>query len=59
MPVRAIPGLTDLATLRPDLAAEWDAERNKRQPTDITPKSSIRAWWRCGKKHSYQACVAD
>lgn len=57
---RATPGETDLATLHPDLAAEWDHERNgKLMPSTIGARTTKRVWWagRCG--HSWQAAIAN
>ena len=55
----AVPGVNDLATLRPDLAAQWDGEKNGALTArDILPGSRRRAWWRCGKGHSWQALVS-
>jgi rubrerythrin len=43
-----IPGKTDLATFRPNLAAQWDYEKNgKLQPSQITAHSSKKVAWRC------------
>ena len=45
---RPWPGETDLASVAPAVAAEWDVERNgSLRPTDFTAKSSKRVWWRC------------
>ena len=47
---RPIPGKTDLATLRPDLAEEWDYEQNNTlTPSMITAHSDKKAWWKCKK----------
>ena len=54
---RAIPGETDLATLRGDLMAQWDFEKNAVDPGGITVASHDKAWWRCEKGHSWQAVV--
>lgn len=55
---KAIPGETDLATLRPDLAAQWDRERNgKLVPEQVSPGSIKKVWWLCELGHSYQSCV--
>jgi hypothetical protein len=43
-----------LAKIYPDLALEWDAEANKRPATEVRPKSTARAWWRCTKGHAWQ-----
>jgi hypothetical protein len=55
---RAIPGVTDLATLRPDLAAEWGTEANDRTPGDVKPGSRYLAHWTCPAGHRWQARVA-
>ena len=53
---KAIPGETDLATLSPDVAVEWDYEKNgDLDPSSITPASHSKVWWRCALGHSYQA----
>ena len=51
---KAIPGETDLATLFPDVAAEWDYSKNGQlTPDSITPGSHEKIWWICAKGHSY------
>ena len=54
---RAIPGETDLATLRPDLMEEWDNEKNTLDPREITVGSHDKAWWKCKLGHKWQAAV--
>ncbi len=48
-----------LATLHPELAAQWDPERNGvLTPADVTPGSGERAWWICPTcGHSWAAYV--
>ena len=54
-----VPGVNDLATLRPDLAAQWHPERNlPLTPERIAPGSHKRIWWVCGKGHVWQAAAA-
>lgn len=36
-----------LATVYPDVAAEWHPTRNDKTPRDVTSKNHYRAWWRC------------
>ncbi|WP_417512387.1 zinc-ribbon domain-containing protein [Microbacterium sp.] len=55
---QAVPGLNDLSTLRPDLAAEWDAS-NKDSPELVKPSSSRKAIWRCADGHAWEASVAS
>ena len=60
---QAFHPIDSLATLYPDIANEWDYDRNK--DTGITPETiginSVRKfWWHCtnGKPHSFQATIA-
>lgn len=55
---RAIPGETDLATLRPDLAAEW-GPGNTRTPDQFTQFSNQKVAWRCASNHVWQAIIAN
>ena len=55
---KAIPGETDLATKHPDIARQWDYEKNgDLDPQNITPGSAKKVWWSCEKGHSWQAMV--
>ena len=49
-----------LLSLRPDLASEWDFEKNgKLTPSEITCGSAKKIWWKCleNKNHSWQVAV--
>ena len=54
---QAIPGETDLATLRPELMEQWDFEKNTLDPAKITVADHGKAWWKCELDHSWQATV--
>ena len=55
---RAWPGENDLASQRPDLAAQWHPTKNGSvSPAEILVGSHHRAWWRCDKGHEWQAIV--
>lgn len=56
---RLLTGYNDLATLRPDLTAEWDHERNEVKPEEVTASSARKVWWKCGKGHGWMASVAN
>ena len=57
---RVLPGFNDLQTLRPELAAQWDAEKNvPLRPCDVTPGSNKSVFWRCRLGHSYQSRIGD
>lgn len=54
----AVTGVNDLATTHPEVAAEWDYERNgELKPTDVVAGSSKRIWWRCPEGHEWQAII--
>lgn len=51
-----IPGETDLATINPDLAAEF-SDRNPMSANEITSKSGKKVWWTCYKGHEWESTV--
>ena len=53
-------GYNDLQTLRPDIAEEWDVNKNgELLPVQVTSQSKRYAWWLCKRGHSYKAKVAN
>ena len=57
---QALAGENDLATLYPDIAAQWDEEKNGvLHPNNVTAGSNRRVWWQCEKGHSYRAIIAQ
>ena len=53
------PGENDLAAQYPDLAAQWDQEKNGAlTPSQVLPGTRRKVWWRCTKGHSWQAAIA-
>ena len=56
----AIKGENDLQTVNPDLATEWNYEKNgDLTPADVLPNSSRKVWWRCTSGHEWQATIAN
>lgn len=55
---RAISGETDLATLRPDIAAQWHPS-NDLAPDQVMPYSRRKAVWQCSKGHLWEARIAN
>jgi hypothetical protein len=55
---RVLPGFNDLATTHPELAKQWDRERNKKDPTEISAGAALKAFWLCDQGHSFQTQVA-
>jgi uncharacterized Zn-finger protein/very-short-patch-repair endonuclease len=57
--IKVLKGYNDLQTVNPALAKEWNYEKNKElTPTDVMSNSGKRVWWKCGKGHEWQACIA-
>lgn len=57
---RVIDGLNDFQSQFPELAEEWDYERNDPlKPNQITFKSGKQYWWICSKGHHYEASAYD
>ena len=55
---RVISGVNDLFTLRPDLAKEWDYEKNDTlKPSDVMVSSGKKVWWKCSKGHEWETTV--
>lgn len=50
---RVLKGFNDLATVRPDLAIEFDSERNGLTPDAVIAGSNTRYWWICSEGHKW------
>lgn len=54
---KVIVGVNDLATCYPDLAKEWNYEKNgELSPRDVMAKSGKKIWWKCSRGHEW--CVS-
>ena len=55
---KAVCGENDLETLFPEIAREWDLEKNEGlTPKDVSPYTYNSYWWVCPKGHSYKKKV--
>ena len=55
---KVLKGYNDLESLNPILAKEWNYEKNNSlTPTDVTPNSHKKVWWKCSKGHEWQATI--
>ena len=52
------PGVNDLLTVFPNIAGEWDFEKNPDTPSNITSRSKRKVWWKCSHGHSYACTVS-
>lgn len=49
----------DLETNFPLIADEWDSEKNKLKPNQVTPYANKSVWWICSNNHSYESKIAN
>ena len=56
---RAIPGETDLATLFPEIANQWNFARNRTTPDQVLPMSHASYWWTCELGHEWSAAPTN
>ena len=50
---------TDLAFLRPELAAQWHPVKNAPLlPSDVSIGSNKKVWWQCSEGHEWLAKVS-
>lgn len=47
-----------LATIRPDIAKDWDYSKNKLTPNNILPMSNKYIWWKCNEGHNWKTKVS-
>lgn len=50
---------TSLQTLRPDIAKDWNKEKNNLMPSDVMSKSNKKAWWVCSKGHEWESTISN
>lgn len=51
-------GYNDLLSQRPDIAEEWNYEKNKDlTPQMVTRGSTKRVWWKCKKGHEWSVSI--
>lgn len=56
MATKIVVGVNDLATTHPVLCREWSKVRNRPlKPKDLTAGSGKAVWWRCERKHYWEA----
>jgi hypothetical protein len=52
---KLLPGFNDLQTTHPELASQFDSEKNNLLPTQVFAGSGKKFWWTCPLGHSYLA----
>ena len=56
--VKVWQGYNDIVTTHPDIAAQWDCEKNgDLRPEQFSIGSNKKFWWKCEHGHSWQAVM--
>ena len=58
-PSKLIKGENDFQTEYPELAKEWDYEKNTAKPNELKSGSNTKVWWICKLRHSYEASIVN
>jgi DNA-directed RNA polymerase subunit RPC12/RpoP len=57
---KVLSGITDLATVNPELAKEWHPIKNGiLQPCDVMPHSAKKVWWLGACGHEWEASISS
>lgn len=51
-------GFNDLESKYPEVSKEWDYQKNKITPQEVTAASHKKVWWICAKGHEYEAPIS-
>ena len=54
---QVLVGFNDLATIFPDVAAEWHPTKNLLAPNEVAAKSNKKVWWQCEKGHEWESTI--
>jgi glutaredoxin len=57
---KVLAGFNDLQTCFPDIAAEWNMQKNGGlRPSEVTKSSGQTVWWKCPLGHEWQAKISN
>lgn len=57
---KVLVGFNDLATVNPDLASEWNYDKNGAlTPTMVTGVCGKHVWWKCANGHEWQVKISN
>lgn len=56
---KVLKGFNDLQSQYPEIAKEWDYNKNKIKPDEIAAKSGKNVWWICDNGHSWKSIVVN
>ena len=53
-----LTGFNDLATIFPEVAAEWSDRNLPLLPSQVTPFKNKKAWWKCSNGHEWYTLIS-
>lgn len=54
-----LPGVNDLATVHPSIAAQWHPQKNGTlRPAQVMAGNHRKVWWQCENGHEWQAVIS-
>lgn len=57
---KVMAGFNDLASLFPEIAREWDVEKNGSvRPEEVTAGSNLIVWWKCSLGHEWSTRISQ
>lgn len=56
---KLVIGINDLQTLYPELAKEWDIQKNKKSPREVLAGGKKACFWKCSNGHEWRAQIYD
>ena len=54
---RRVSDINRLSIRNPEVAREWDFDKNELTPDDVSVASHKKAWWKCSAGHSWQTQI--
>ena len=55
---KILVGFNDLASQRPEIAAEWSEKNYPLKPDMVTAFANRKVWWRCSKGHEWNTLIS-
>lgn len=55
---KILVGFNDLASQRPEIAAEWSEKNYPLKPNMVTAFANRKVWWRCSKGHEWNTLIS-
>lgn len=58
-PLKKVLKFHNLTITHPEIAKDWDYEKNEKRPEEYLDRSGKTVWWKCEKGHSWKDKIAN